>query len=143
MCEDRDARSQSAGVSGLRGNRLRLTTLRRGFLAPTPKASHTANYVSICCEVQIVADDWLEILCRSVLWVFVTPINRATVFTVFPAHRTLLFSFCDRLLAETDMSITEIALSCGYRNISNFNRQFLDLRQISPREFRCRMRSPR
>jgi AraC-like DNA-binding protein len=48
-----------------------------------------------------------------------------------------------RLLAETDMSITEIALSCGYRNISNFNRQFLDLRQISPSEFRCRMRSPR
>ena len=29
-----------------------------------------------------------------------------------------------RLLAETEMNVTEVALSCGYRNISNFNRQF-------------------
>jgi AraC-like DNA-binding protein len=44
-----------------------------------------------------------------------------------------------RLLAETEMSITEIALNCGYRNISNFNRQFLRLRETSPRQFRQQM----
>ncbi len=44
-----------------------------------------------------------------------------------------------RLLAETELNVTEIALSCGYRNISNFNRQFLQLKKASPSEFRRRM----
>ena len=41
-----------------------------------------------------------------------------------------------RLLAETPQKITEIALACGYRNLSNFNRQFARLKQCTPREFR-------
>jgi AraC-like DNA-binding protein len=45
-----------------------------------------------------------------------------------------------RLLTETELSITEIALSCGFQNISNFNRQFLRLKKGSPTEFRQRMR---
>ena len=44
-----------------------------------------------------------------------------------------------RLLAETEMNVTEIALSCGYQNISNFNRQFLQLKRVSPRTFRCQI----
>jgi AraC-like DNA-binding protein len=45
-----------------------------------------------------------------------------------------------RLLAETEMSMTEISMSCGYRNISNFNRQFLRTKHMSPSAFRRRMR---
>ncbi len=48
-----------------------------------------------------------------------------------------------RLLAETDMNVTEIALACGYQNMSNFNRQFLRIRGESPSEFRRRIRRPR
>lgn len=44
-----------------------------------------------------------------------------------------------RLLAESDMPVTEIALACGYTNLSNFNRQFLRLKRRTPREFRRRM----
>jgi AraC-like DNA-binding protein len=44
-----------------------------------------------------------------------------------------------RLLTETDRNVTEIALACGFRNLSNFNRQFLELRGYSPSEFRRRM----
>lgn len=44
-----------------------------------------------------------------------------------------------RLLAETEMNVTEIALSCGYRNLSNFNRQFLQLKGIAPNQFRQQM----
>jgi AraC-like DNA-binding protein len=44
-----------------------------------------------------------------------------------------------RLLAETEMNVTEVALSCGYRNISNFNRQFQRLNRVSPRQFRRQM----
>jgi len=45
-----------------------------------------------------------------------------------------------RWLAETEMNMTEIALSCGFQNISNFNRQFLRLKRASPSEFRQRIR---
>jgi AraC-like DNA-binding protein len=44
-----------------------------------------------------------------------------------------------RLLAETEMNVTEIALSCGYRNLSNFNRQFLESKRVSPTAFRRQM----
>lgn len=41
-----------------------------------------------------------------------------------------------RLLACPDTSVTEIAVSCGYGNLSNFNRQFKKLKRLTPREFR-------
>lgn len=41
-----------------------------------------------------------------------------------------------RLLAETDYSITEIAYSCGFPNLANFNRQFLRLKIMPPRDWR-------
>lgn len=45
-----------------------------------------------------------------------------------------------RLLAETDLPVTEIALACGYRNLSNFNRQFLQAKQLTPSAFRRQLR---
>lgn len=48
-----------------------------------------------------------------------------------------------RLLTETEMGVTEIALGCGYRNISNFNRQFLHMKKMSPSDFRKRMQGQR
>jgi len=44
-----------------------------------------------------------------------------------------------RLLTETERSVTEIALACGYRNLSNFNRQFYRLKKTTPRAFRRRI----
>lgn len=41
-----------------------------------------------------------------------------------------------RLLTESEMPVTEIALACGYTNLSNFNRQFLRLKRLTPRDFR-------
>jgi AraC-like DNA-binding protein len=43
-----------------------------------------------------------------------------------------------RLLLETDRPITEIALESGFNNLSNFNRRFREVKQLSPREFRSR-----
>jgi AraC-like DNA-binding protein len=39
-------------------------------------------------------------------------------------------------LAETNQSVTEIALECGFANLSNFNRQFLRLKRTTPSDFR-------
>ncbi|EIP97169.1 DNA-binding domain-containing protein, AraC-type [Opitutaceae bacterium TAV1] len=43
-----------------------------------------------------------------------------------------------RQLLETDHTITGIAFACGFNNLSNFNRRFLDLRGETPSGFRQR-----
>lgn len=55
----------------------------------------------------------------------------------FPAfHNELRVGRACRLLSAEDKNITEIAYECGFSNLSNFNRQFLRLKEVSPREFR-------
>ena len=41
-----------------------------------------------------------------------------------------------RQLAETDLTILEIAYSCGFGNLSHFNRQFRRAMKMPPREYR-------
>jgi AraC-like DNA-binding protein len=66
---------------------------------------------------------------------------RAHMGKTFPAFvNDLRIGRACRLLAESEMPITEIALSCGYRNLSNFNRQFLQAKRLSPSDFRRQMR---
>lgn len=43
---------------------------------------------------------------------------------------------CQRLTAESDTPIQNIALDVGYRTLSSFNRAFRDLKQQTPTEFR-------
>lgn len=46
-----------------------------------------------------------------------------------------------RLLAGGGDSITEIALECGYQHTSHFDRQFMELKGMTPSEYRRQMRS--
>jgi AraC-like DNA-binding protein len=41
-----------------------------------------------------------------------------------------------KLLAEEDLSIGRIAYQCGYRTLSNFNRQFKAISGLTPREYK-------
>lgn len=41
-----------------------------------------------------------------------------------------------KLLAETDRTAADIAFECGFRNLSNFNRQFREIMGCTPREYR-------
>jgi len=45
-----------------------------------------------------------------------------------------------RLLLETDMSVTDVALDSGFTNLSNFNRRFRELKGMSPRQLRQQSR---
>lgn len=44
--------------------------------------------------------------------------------------------FARKLLQQSDLSVTQIALECGYTNISYFNRCFKKINKISPKEYR-------
>jgi AraC-like DNA-binding protein len=41
-----------------------------------------------------------------------------------------------KLLVENDMSITQVCYECGYNNVSNFNRQFLNHYLMNPMKYR-------
>ena len=40
-----------------------------------------------------------------------------------------------RLLTEGSMNVTEVCYACGFENLSNFNRRFREIKQMTPREF--------
>jgi AraC-like DNA-binding protein len=45
-----------------------------------------------------------------------------------------------RLLVETNRPIADLATACGYANLANFNRRFLELKQTTPSLFREQFR---
>ena len=49
---------------------------------------------------------------------------------------TIRINRSEQLLLETDMSITEIALECGYDNSNYFGDAFKHLNHLSPTQFR-------
>lgn len=50
--------------------------------------------------------------------------------------RTLRVAYACKLLADTDMPITDICFEIGYANVSNFNRNFLSQRGTTPSSYR-------
>ncbi|MES2251907.1 MAG: AraC family transcriptional regulator [Pseudomonadota bacterium] len=44
-----------------------------------------------------------------------------------------------RLLMDSDQQISNICYAAGYNNIANFNRRFLEIKGMTPKEFRLRM----
>lgn len=45
-------------------------------------------------------------------------------------------AFASKLLLQSDLPVTQIALECGYTNISYFNRCFKKINKISPKDYR-------
>lgn len=50
-------------------------------------------------------------------------------------HNVRLGHVC-RMLVDTNMPVSEIAYSCGFNNMANFNRIFLKKKGVTPSEFR-------
>lgn len=46
-----------------------------------------------------------------------------------------------KMLISTDLTISEICHESGFNNISNFNRRFLELKDMTPKEFRLKSKS--
>lgn len=45
-----------------------------------------------------------------------------------------------RLLVDDEAKITDVALECGFSNLANFNRRFLEITGFSPRSYRSQFR---
>lgn len=57
----------------------------------------------------------------------------------FPAYlNELRAARVCRLLAETDLTVTEIALACGFDSMANFEKQFSVVKGCSPKSYRQR-----
>jgi AraC-like DNA-binding protein len=52
--------------------------------------------------------------------------------------RRLRLAHACKLLDTTSLPVTDVATASGYRNLSNFNRQFLSELGLTPREYRTR-----
>jgi len=71
-----------------------------------------------------------------------TPTNFCTFFKKY-YHQTFIkylnslrIGYACKLLGQLDKNISEIAYGSGFKNISNFNRQFKKMKGVSPAEYR-------
>lgn len=62
--------------------------------------------------------------------------RRATNRTFRSFLNQIRIGHASQLLLETDRTVAEICYDSGFSNLSNFNRQFLRLRKMSPRDYR-------
>jgi AraC-like DNA-binding protein len=62
--------------------------------------------------------------------------RRATNRTFRAFLNEVRIGHASHLLLETDRSVAEVGYDSGFGNLSNFNRQFLKLRKVSPRAYR-------
>lgn len=62
--------------------------------------------------------------------------RRATNRTFRSFLNQVRIGHASQLLLETDRTVAEVCYESGFGNLSNFNRQFLKLRKISPRAYR-------
>lgn len=84
--------------------------------------------------------DLAEISCLSVSG-FQRLFRRHTQLAVMDYIMQLRVGQACALLLGTERPIAHIAETVGYRNLSNFNRQFLRVKQATPREFRTAYRN--
>jgi len=105
-----------------------------------PVISHAVSFILSNFEEEIGINDLLE----------VTHMSKPTFSRHFKRHTgRSLTTFLNevrivnakRLLAETTETITDIAYSSGFRNLSHFNVQFRRSSNKSPRDFRKDLRS--
>lgn len=99
------------------------------------KMTQACAYISENCEQVITLDDIAEQFGFSSyyfsrLFKSATGYNFTEYLTLQRVKRAQLF------LADSDMNITEIAFSSGFKSISSFNRAFRQFRGCAPRDYR-------
>jgi len=94
-------------------------------------------YVQPDCSLELIAQK-TDLTTQRIDFV----LNKAFGFTFKQFLNTMRMTEAKRLIVETDINITEIALSVGYRNVSGFSKTFKEEEGLTPGEYRKKNKIP-
>jgi AraC-like DNA-binding protein len=100
-----------------------------------PRIDRTLEYIHKHYQTDIAMSDLAELAALSVSGLH-RLFKRHTRLTVSEYIAQLRIGKACSLLVSTDKPISSIADEVGYTNLSHFNRQFLAIKRLTPREFR-------
>jgi AraC-like DNA-binding protein len=104
-------------------------------LTDRPRIDRTLEYIHKHYQTDIAMSDLAELAALSVSGLH-RLFKRHTRLTVSEYIAQLRIGKACSLLVSTDKPISTIADEVGYSNLSHFNRQFLAIKKLTPREFR-------
>ncbi|MCQ2523381.1 MAG: AraC family transcriptional regulator [Lachnospiraceae bacterium] len=87
---------------------------------------------------QTITIEMLASLCSLSTSYFMSSFKKAVGFGAIEYLNHLRIREACNMLADTTDDVSQIASSCGYNNLSNFNRQFKKLVGCSPRDYRTK-----
>jgi AraC-like DNA-binding protein len=127
----------------------RLAALRRTrplasrAYAPAAVAEGSSRIEGVCRELQSRFREPLSLaeaadLAHLSVPAFTRAFKRATGKTFVAYLNELRIGRACRDLIESERAVSDIAFAAGFQNLSNFNRRFLALKGLNPREFRRR-----
>jgi AraC-like DNA-binding protein len=122
------------------------TVLSSERYAPTLRSSEQQRIDAVCSFLNeryaepIRLEDAAELACLSIS-AFSRLFRRASGKTFTGYLNELRIGAACHLLTETDRRVSDIAFESGFENLSNFNRRFLEIKRMTPREYRRQFES--
>lgn len=110
-------------------------------LTHTDKIKHSLQYIQEHYRDPITVEQMAQ-LCHFSKSHFMTFFKHAVGMSCMNYIIQLRLRAALGYLKTTDMAISDIALECGFNNLSNFNRLFKEHFQCSPKEYRKQNRQP-
>lgn len=101
----------------------------------TEKFISICNYINAHCTEDLTLDSVAEIAGFS-KYHFTRLFKQFTNITFYKYLNQKRIAFAERLLADSEISITEVALHSGFSSLSAFIRMFKLIKQCTPTEFR-------
>ena len=95
------------------------------------------EYMHEKCQENITVDELADIACMSRSY-FMKRFREVSGVGAIEYLTQIRIKKACNLLAETELSVLDISLECGFKNLSNFNRQFKKKVGCTPREYRSR-----
>jgi AraC-like DNA-binding protein len=100
----------------------------------------TLQYILQNFQKQIQIKDLLEITNMSYA-TFYSSFKRAYILSFKDYLLNIRVGYACKLLIDETLNISQIAYDCGFENISNFNRQFKRIKNITPSQFQKQLNS--
>ncbi len=104
------------------------------FLKDNEPMQKTLQYILQNFQKKIEIKDLLEITNMSYA-TFYSAFKRAYILPFKDYLLNIRIGYACKLLLDETLNISQIAYDCGFENISNFNRQFKRIKNITPSQF--------